>query len=162
MTPAPHPQSQRPQADHRRPRTRPARPAERGSVTVEFAVVVVAVLAGFVPLAVFGGRMVDTDLQVRSAAHAAARAASLRDHPDDATRDADAVARANLTAAGQPCPHHLDVTVDTTNFAPGGTVTVTIVCDADFSDVATLGVAGSRRFTATAVEVIDTYRSRRP
>jgi hypothetical protein len=49
--------------------------------------------------------------------------------------------------------------VDTTDFAPGGTVTVTVRCEASMADVTLLGVPGRRTFTATATEVIDTYRS---
>ena len=53
----------------------------------------------------------------------------------------------------------LTTTVDTTDFAPGGTVTVTVACEASMADVTLLGVPGRRTFTATATEVIDTYRS---
>ena len=40
----------------------------------------------------------------------------------------------------------------------GGTVTVTVECTASMADVTLLGVPGTRTFTATATEVIDTYR----
>lgn len=131
---------------------------ERGSVTIEFVVVVVAVLAGFVPLAVYGGRVVDAENQVRAAAHAAARAATLRDHPDDATTDALAVAQRNLTGT-HSCTRSLDIAVDTSDFRPGGTATVTVTCHTDLADLATLGVGRSHRVTASAVEVIDLHRS---
>lgn len=90
-------------------------------------------------------------------------AASLRQHPGDATEDAQTTAAADLTAAGVPCLS-LTTTVDTDDFDPGGTVTVTVRCEASMADVTLLGVPGRRIFTATAVEVIDTYHgvSREP
>ena len=36
---------------------------------------------------------------------------------------------------------------------------VTVFCEAAFADIAMLAVPGSRTFTATAIEVIDTYRA---
>ena len=85
-------------------------------------------------------------------------AASLRQQPGDATTDAQHTADANLIAAGVSCLD-LTTTVDTHDFHPGGTVTVTVRCEASMADVTLLGVPGRRTFTATAVEVIDTYRS---
>lgn len=52
----------------------------------------------------------------------------------------------------------LEAIVDTSDFEPGGTVTVTVECTAPMADVTLLGVPGTRTFTATATEVIDTYR----
>lgn len=53
----------------------------------------------------------------------------------------------------------LTTTVGTDDFRPGGTVTVTVRCEASMADVTLLGVPGRRTFSATAVEVIDAYRS---
>jgi Flp pilus assembly protein TadG len=132
--------------------------AERGSVTTEFAVVVAAVLLGFFALAIFGGRVVQAENDVRSAAHAAARAASLQADPNAGVAAATEVATVNLVASGVVCANGLDVVVDTDRFAPGGEVTVQVACDADFADVGSLGVPGSRIFRASATEVIDLYR----
>jgi Flp pilus assembly protein TadG len=109
-------------------------------------------------LVVYAGKVSEADGNVERAASDAARAASLRQHPSDATDDAQSTAAADLASAGVPC---LDVTttVDTDDFDPGGTVTVTVSCEASMADVTLLGVPGRRTFTATAVEVIDTYRS---
>ena len=71
---------------------------------------------------------------------------------------AEATAATNIAAGGVAC-RRLDVTVDTTAFAAGGQVAVTVSCQAGFGDIALLAVPGSRTFTATAVEVIDTYRA---
>jgi len=133
---------------------------ERGSIAVEVAVIAPALLF-LMLLVVFAGKVAEADGNVERAASDAARAASLRQHPADATTDAQHVAAANLAAAGVSC---IDVTttVDTRRFAPGGTVSVTVSCETSMADVTLLGVPGRRTFTATAVEVIDTYRSGTP
>lgn len=134
--------------------------SERGSVSVEAAVIAPA-LVFLLLLVVFAGKVAEAEGNVERAAAAAARAASLRQHPGDATSDALATVEANLAQAGVPCTD-LDAVVDTGNFVPGGTVTVTITCEASMADVTLLGVPGTRTFTARAVEVIDTYRSDEP
>ncbi len=130
---------------------------ERGSVATEFAIVMAAVLLGFVALAVYGGRVVQAENDVRSAAQEAARAASLEGTPAAADAAARSVAVANLSRSGVSCPTPV-VAVDLARFGPGGEVTVTITCTASFADVGSLGVAESRAFTATATEVVDRYR----
>ena len=130
---------------------------ERGTVAVEVAVIAPA-LVFLMLLVVYAGKVSEADGNVERAAADAARAASLRQHPGDATFDAQNTAAANLAAAGVPCLN-LTTTVDTDDFAPGGTVTVTVRCEASMADVTLLGVPGRRTFTATAVEVIDRFRS---
>lgn len=129
---------------------------ERGSIAVEVAVIAPA-LVFLMLLVVYAGKVSEPDGNVERAASDAARAASLRQDPGDATTDARDTAAANLAAAGVPCLT-LTTNVDTDDFAPGGTVTVTVRCEASMEDVTLLGVPGRRTFTATAVEVIDTYR----
>ena len=130
---------------------------ERGSVAVEVAVIAPALLF-LMLLVVYAGKVSEADGNVERAASDAARAASLRQHPGDATTDAQDTAAANLAAAGVPCLT-LTTTVDTDDFGPGGTVTVTVRCEASMADVTLLGVPGRRTFSTSAVEVIDTYRS---
>ena len=130
---------------------------DRGTVAVEVAVIAPALLF-LMLLVVYAGKVSEADGNVERAAANAARAASLRQQPGDATTDAQHTAEANLAAAGVPCLN-LTTTVDTEDFAPGGTVTVTVRCEASMADVTLLGVPGRRTFTAAAVEVIDTYRS---
>lgn len=133
---------------------------DRGSVAVEVAVVAPAFVF-LMLLVVFAGRVSEADGDIHRATSAAARAASLRQHPTDATTDAEAVARTNLSAAGVKC-RDLTVDVDTSNFRPGGTVTVTLACTASMADVTLLGVPGTRTFSARSVEVIDRYRGDGP
>jgi Flp pilus assembly protein TadG len=129
---------------------------ERGSIAVEVAVIAPA-LVFLILLVVYAGKVSEADGNVERAASDAARAASLRQDPGDAATDAQDTAAANLAATGVPCLT-LTTNVDTDDFAPGGTVTVTVRCEASMEDVTLLGVPGRRTFTATAVEVIDTYR----
>jgi len=129
---------------------------DRGSVAVEVAVVAPAFVF-LLLLVVFAGRVSEADANVRRATSEAARAASLRQHPTDAGTDAETIAEANLSAAGIQC-RALTVDVDTDNFQPGGTVTVTVACTTSMADVTLLGVPGTRTFSARAVEVIDRHR----
>ncbi|HEY9564996.1 MAG TPA: TadE/TadG family type IV pilus assembly protein [Nocardioides sp.] len=130
---------------------------ERGSIAVEVAVIAPA-LVFLMLLVVYAGKVSEADGNVERAASDAARAASLRQHPGDAAADAQTTAAANLAAAGVPCLS-LITDVDTDNFGPGGTVTVNVRCEASMADVTLLGVPGRRTFSATAVEIIDNYRS---
>lgn len=129
---------------------------EQGSIAVEIAIIAPA-LVFLLLLVVFAGKVAEADGNVERAASEAARAASLRQHPADATADARAVASRNLSAAGVPCID-LDTVVDTGDLRAGGTVTVTVSCVASMEEVTLLGVPGRRTFAARSVEVIDTYR----
>ncbi|WP_083749450.1 hypothetical protein [Frankia sp. CcI49] len=87
---------------------------------------------------------------VRHAARESARAAALA-LLQDAYDTADATARRLL--AGGVCEEDLVfVSVDLSNYGPGGTVTVTIDCRVNL-------LLGAPRFvTATSEEIIDRYR----
>lgn len=132
------------------------RRSERGSVSVEVAVIAPAFVF-LMLLVVFAGKVSEADGNVERAAAEGARAASLRQHPGNAATDARSTVEANLATAGVSCST-LEANVDTSDFEPGGTVTVTVECTASMADVTLLGVPGTRTFTATATEVIDTYR----
>jgi Flp pilus assembly protein TadG len=132
------------------------RAGERGSIAVEVAILAPAFVA-LLLLVVFAGRVSEAEAEVRRAASQAARAASLRQDGTAAVSAAEAAVTANLADSGFICGE-LDVAVDTTALRPGGTVAVTVRCTADMSDIALLGVPGSRTFMANAIEVVDTYR----
>ena len=129
---------------------------ERGSVAVEVAVLAPALVA-LLLLVVFAGRVAHADGQVQRASSEAARAASLRQSPTAAVDAAAETAASNLSASGFIC-RDLATDVDTSRFAPGGVVTVTVRCVADMEDVTLLGVPGQRTFVARSTEVIDRYR----
>ena len=130
---------------------------QRGAVSTELAVLT-PVLIGFMLLVVFAGRVAQAEGDVANAAHEAARAASLVATPQAALEAGTNTATANIAEGAVAC-RNLDVSVDTSDFAAGGQVAVTVTCQAAFADIAMLAVPGSRTFAATAVEVIDTYRA---
>ena len=132
-----------------------------GAVTSEMAVVMVAFLAGFLMLVVYAGRVGQAGNDVRSAAHEAARAASLQASPARAEDAAQHTAASNLSTSGVACADGLSVTADTSNLVPGGTVTVTVACTASLADVASLNVPGSRTYSASATEVVDLFTEAR-
>jgi Flp pilus assembly protein TadG len=134
--------------------------SERGSISVEVAVIAPAFVF-LMLLVVYAGKVSEAHGNVERAAAEGAQAASLRQNPAAAIDDAEVAVQANLAAAGVPCTQ-LDTSVDTSTFEPGGSVTVTVRCDASMADVTLLGVPGTRSFTATSTEVIDTYRSDGP
>jgi len=129
---------------------------ERGTIAAELAVAAPVLLA-LMMLVVLAGRVSQAESDVRSAAGEAARAASLRADPDVAAADAESIAASNLATSGVACAS-LETQVDTSEFRPGGWVTVTVRCTAAMSDVALLGVPGSRAFEASVTEVIDRFR----
>ena len=132
------------------------RGGQRGAVSTELAVLT-PLLIGFMLLVVFAGRTAQAEGDVVHAAQEAARAASLVGSPKAAVEAGKETAAANIVSGAVAC-RRLEVSVDTTNFEAGGQVVVTVTCQASFADIAMLAVPGSRIFTATAVEVIDTYR----
>lgn len=142
---------------HHQYRARTSRVGERGTVAVEAAIIAPGLLM-LMLLVVFAGRVSEADGNVQRAASEAARAASMRQTPAAATEAAEVTVAANLAAAGTPC-QSLRTDVSTDQLRPGGIVTVEVTCIVSMSDVALLGVPGTRTFNARAVEVVDTYRS---
>lgn len=134
---------------------------DRGATaSVELALLTPALLAMLmVTTLVF--RITQAAAEVTDIAAEAARAASLERAPADAAAAAQATAAANLTAGEVTCVD-LQVTTDTGAFVPGGLVTVTVTCTADLSDLVLLAVPATRTLSATAREVIDTYRGGGP
>ncbi len=132
---------------------------EHGSVSIEFAIVMGAVLVSFVTLMVTAGRILQQENDVRSAAHSAARAASLRDTFGDATNDARRVAGENLADSGVSCVGGGVTTIisSSSDFTPGdGFVTVRVECTARL--VGAIGLGPTNVFAYDATEVIDSYR----
>lgn len=132
---------------------------DRGAVTSEMAVIMVTFFAGFLLLVVYAGRVGQAENDVRTAAQAAARSASLESTPEGARHAAETTAAQNLATAGLGCDEALTVTTDSTNLRPGGTVNVSITCTGSMSDLVSLNIPASKTFTSTATEVIDVYRS---
>jgi len=128
---------------------------ERGAISTFLAVIALALLMA-AGLAIDGGRKVTALREASHLADNAARAGAQAVDLDTLRTAGDLRLSADQVAARvdqylAPLGHTANVTVS------GDTVTVT--CEASFADIAMLAVPGSRTFTATAVEVIDTYRA---
>lgn len=129
---------------------------ERGSAAVEL-VLLVPVLVMLLLLVVTVGRFASARGLVDDAAQQAARAASLTRNPDTAEKTARTTAQHALDGAGVACAS-LAVTVDTSRFAPGGRVRVTVACTVSLAEMGALGVPGHRTLTASASSVLDVHR----
>lgn len=137
---------------------------DRGMVSTELAICVPVVLFGFVALVMAGGRLVQAEGEVASAAQEAARAATLHNSLGPARAAAESIARANLAESGTTCGAggpRVDLVVDDPSGAmqSGATVQVTVACVADLSDVTRVGLPGAMEFRSEAREIIDQFRS---
>ena len=129
---------------------------DRGSSILEVAIVTpVVIVLLFVMVAL--GRYSHSSVLVEQAAAAASRAASLTSSPGQANRAAQDAAAATLSGAGLACAH-LDASVDTSAFRPGGQVSVTVTCSADLSALALAGVPGSASLKSTSVAPLEAFR----
>jgi Flp pilus assembly protein TadG len=136
---------------------RSAAPGERGSLSIEFAILMGAVMVGFFSLMIVAGRVVRQEADVRSAANAAARAASLRDDYSNAETDAIAVAAQNLADSGVSCASQsVSIVSPAVDFQPGGFVTVRVECSAQ--TIAGLG-RSDNVYWYEATEVIEQNRA---
>ena len=144
-------------------RPRPARwPGERrdrGASGIQFAALAAPLLL-LLLVGVGVYRAAQANLAVGAAAYDAARAASISRTAGQAQSTARQAAAASLTQLGLACTNP-QVTLDLTGFTqPVGqpaTVTATVTCTADTSE---LGIGPGRTYTATAMSSLDTYRER--
>ena len=129
---------------------------ERGSATVEL-VILTPVLILFLLLYLGFGRVTRAQQLVDDAAAQAARAATL-DYlaPGQARAAAEHAAAQALAAAGLACASD-QITVDTGDDRPGGSITVHLSCRADLSDAVAAGLPGALTLTASATSSIDVY-----
>lgn len=143
-------------------RTQPRYQKDRGSYSVETAILAPAVIA-ILLLMIALGRVVDASGSVDAAARAAARAASLERDANSAQLQAQDAATRSLDGEGVTCSA-TSVEIDTTDFAlevgEAGTVTATISCTAPLSDIGLPGLPGAKTLISEWTSPIDTYRSR--
>ncbi len=130
---------------------------ESGSVATEL-VLLTPLLILMLLFVVALGRLAGARLDVDGAAAQAARAASIARDPSTATAMAQQTATSALGSDGVTCGH-LTVTTDTAQFAPGGSVTVTVTCSVGLSDLTGLRLPASESISSTSTSVIDTYRA---
>jgi Flp pilus assembly protein TadG len=131
--------------------------SDQGSVSVEMTALVfpITVLALIVIVGVW--RMMASDLDVQAAASAAARAASLQDNPAAAIDAARQAAAADLDTRRHTCAA-LTIDVDTTRFAPGGAVSVTLACTVATNDLSILKAVGGATTRASATAPLEQFR----
>lgn len=130
---------------------------ERGTAAMEF-VLVVPLLVMLLLFVVGLGRMAHARQQVEGVAADAARAASLERNTSQSAQAARTTAAAALSTRGLAC-QNLNLSVDITDYKPGGTVKVQVRCTANLGDVAVSGLPGRHVFTAEATVPIETYRA---
>ncbi len=135
---------------------------ERGSAVIE-TVIGVPAFGLFIALIIFAGRVAIAHQAVETAAADAARAASIARTQDQARTRAAASAATTLHDQSVTCVS-TRVTVDTTGFTnPVGTpasVSATVTCVVELSDLALPGLPGTRTVTVTVTSPLDTYRER--
>ncbi len=135
---------------------------DKGSVAIEAAIVVPPLIM-FLCLAIAGGRLVTSGAKIDAAAEDAAREASIHRTDASAQSAAQAAAAESLDDQGIACASS-SVTIDTSGLSVPvgqvGTVTVTVNCTVNLSDLLLPGVPGSKSLTSTATSVVDAFRSR--
>jgi Flp pilus assembly protein TadG len=136
------------------------RDRERGTMTMELAIVAPVFLA-FIMLLAGVGRIVDGQSQVDSAARDAVRAASIARSEGAAAQLAQNAADQSLTGVGW-CRGGPQANLDsgTTRWEPGGQISVTVTCNVDLGDLTFIGLPGSKTMTAHATAPIDKYTFR--
>ena len=135
---------------------------ERGSVTLELAILAPALIL-VLGLLVLGGRVEVAASAVEQAAAAAARAASLERSVATAQIAAESAVDRETAARDIRCVTTM-VEVDASGLtAPLGTstnVTVRASCTVTMADLAVPGLPGSRTITAEATSAVDRFRTR--
>jgi TadE-like protein len=139
---------------------------ERGTSTVEL-VALAPLLAALMLFVVFCGRVAVTRNTVSRTARDAARAASISLTRDEAAIAVERTIADNFGSNAARCTHApLDLSaIGTDTGEPGdwdaGVIEVRLTCKIPTSDLGLLGIAGTKTFTALAVEPVDVWRSRK-
>lgn len=133
---------------------------DRGSESVEMALVLPIVLI-VVAMLVVGGRIAVASDRMTGVAGAAAREASIARSAGAAQANAHEAAAAALSDASLRCTS-LTVSVDTSAFGsttPGATVQVSVSCTVPLSDIGIPGLPGSKTLHDSASSPLDPARS---
>jgi Flp pilus assembly protein TadG len=133
---------------------------ERGSAVLE-AVIGAPVIILLLVTLIGAARVANAHQIVADAAGDAARAGSTTRSAAAARMAASQVASASLTGRGLSCSP-MAVSVDTSNWRPGGNVGVTLTCTVQLADLGVPILGGSRSVVARGAAVIDTYRQVSP
>lgn len=140
----------------------PTSDRERGSSTLELAIITPALLL-LLGLVVVGGRVQVASGALEHAAATAAREASLMRAGTAAQAAASVAAARELDGQDLRCAA-TSTTVDTSGLTrrvgQPATVAVTLTCTVSFADLALPGLPGARTLTATATSPLDRFRAR--
>jgi Flp pilus assembly protein TadG len=140
-----------------------ARRAQRGSISVELAVLAPG-LALLLLLVAAGARVVEVQGHIDGAARDAARAASIARSYTQAVAAAQQAAQADLGTTSLCTPHTIGVRVAGYPAVPltavPGAVTVTVTCQVNMSPFKTLGFGVTKGFTGQAVAPLDPFMCR--
>lgn len=135
---------------------------ETGSMSVELVVLAPAIVFVILFLVV-AGRVSLAGNAAEAAAISAAREASLSRSTDVAQSNANAAAQVAMSQAGYDCTT-LTVSINDSglNVPLGqvGTVSATITCTLNLSDIALPGLPGTKTLESTALSPVDAYRER--
>lgn len=135
---------------------------ERGSSSLELAILGVGIMAFFL-LLIVSARVAMAHQSLQSAAFAGARDASLVRTIGEASSAGSSGANRALSQAGVKCTH-TSIGIDTSAFSkPIGTVgqvRATLTCKVKLTDVAFPGLPGNITITKQATSPIDPYRER--
>ena len=145
----------------KRPRSRVASRVtwsdETGDSLVEIVICVV-ILMIFATFVIFLGRLGGSANVVDSAARAAAQAAVVQSSPSQAQAAALQAATQTFSGYNYEC-QDAQVSADTSDFTPGGAVTVTVTCVSNTSDLTGFGFPGSKTVSASDTAPIELYRA---
>ncbi|MEJ8655002.1 TadE/TadG family type IV pilus assembly protein [Streptomyces sp. MS1.AVA.4] len=135
---------------------------DEGSAAIEAAIIIPSLIM-FVCLAIAGGRLVMSGSKIDAAAEDAAREASIHRTAAAASDAAYAAAFESLKDQGIRCASSsVNVNASGLNVPVGqvATVTVSVHCTVNLSDLLLPGVPGARTLESTATSVVDQYRQR--
>jgi Flp pilus assembly protein TadG len=128
-----------------------------GSLTVELVVIAPILLVVALTMLIFG-RVSASRQEVVEASRAGAQTAAVMSNANSAQLRAAVDAAVGISDRGHTCTNPQIVT-DTSQFHPGGYVTVTVTCHVELSDIAVPGMPGSTTVQASATAPIDPYRA---
>jgi Flp pilus assembly protein TadG len=135
---------------------------DEGSAAIEAAIILPSLIM-FLCMALAGGRLVTSGAKIDAAAEDAAREASIHRTAAAAQGAARSAAAESLADQGITCAS-TSVNVNTGGLSVPvgqvGTVTVTVTCTVNLSDLLLPGVPGAKTLTSTATSVVDQYRQR--
>jgi Flp pilus assembly protein TadG len=134
--------------------------SDRGSAAAELVLVTPLCLA-FVGVFVVGSQLLLDRQQVDESARAAVEAAVDGPTPQAATYAATVTGVANAIGDGLACSH-FQVSTNTSDFRPGGEITVTVACSARLPNLAVIAVPTVVQLSAKESASLEPYRAMQP